>query len=649
MPPSRSRRRAVRFAARVCAATALGAALTAPAWAQRTGDQNTTNQVEVASLTIRGAHAFSASRIKKDVISTAASGFWPWSKTRYFDRATFDADLDRITAFYADQGYPDASITSVDAAISDDQRSVDLTIVIDEGEPVRVASIAFAGFDDALPNGTQTLLNQLPIHANDVLAAQAVTDATNTAARALRNNGYPRAAVRVERDTVADKRVALTFRAAPGKPAVFGDVSINGNASVGDAVIRRVLAVRPGAPFSLTAVQKTQRRLYDLDLFQFATVNPKLDGQDPDVVPVTVSVAEAKHRRLELSGGWGTEEHLRGDLTWRHLNFFGGARTATFEGKWSSLDRGVRTSFTQPYVLWPDTSATLSGQAWFADEPAYQLDTRGGRITVAHDFSRPDPVSGRGATTALSGSLSYDGEVFAISTAALNDLSFRDELIALGLDPRTGIGRTHLMALSLDLRRTTVSDPLDSRQGYVVEGHLERGGGWLPGDYNYVEVTGEGRYFFPLGDRIVVANRVRGGALLKPGTLESDVPFFKRYFLGGSTSLRGWGRFEVAPLSGSGLPLGGHRMLEVSSEVRMQTFGKLGFVAFVDGGDAWNDTWHPKANLRWDAGPGVRYDTPIGPIRADLAFQVTPIDGLLVNGVPEKRHWRVQFSIGQAF
>jgi outer membrane protein insertion porin family len=606
-------------------------------------------QIKVRSLTIKGAQAFSASRIKS-VMSTAASGFWPWSRARYFDRRTFEADLDRITAFYADQGYPDARIASVDPALSRDQRSISLTITIDEGEPVRVQSIVLDGFDAALPNGTAALARALPIHEGDVEAVPAVNDAKTRATRDLQNNGYPHATVSVDRETVAAKRVRLVFTADTGAWAAFGDVAIQGNASVGDRVIDRMLAFHEGQAFSLAAVQQTQRRLYNLDLFQFATVEPALDNPDPAVVPVRVTVAEAKHRRVQLSGGWGTEEHLRGDISWTHLNFFGGARIATVEGKWSSLDRGVRTSFTQPYVFWGDTSLTVSGQSWFSDEPAYQLDTRGGRVGLTKQLTRPNPVSGRGATTAVSASVSYDGENFAISTAALNDLGFRDELIALGLDPRTGVGRTHLTALALDLHRTTTADPLNSTHGYLVDAHLEKGGGVLPGGYDYIETTAEVRHFLSLTPSLVFANRLRIGSLHASSPLAMNVPFFKRYFLGGATSLRGWGRFEVAPLSGSGLPLGGHSMLELSSELRlMNVYRSLGLVAFVDGGNAWEESWHVPDNLKWDAGPGLRYQTPVGPIRADLAFQLTPIPNLLVNGEPEKRHWRVQFSIGQAF
>ena len=127
------------------------------------------------------------------------------------------------------------------------------------------------------------------------------------------------------------------------------------------------------------------------------------------------------------------------------------------------------------------------------------------------------------------------------------------------------------------------------------------------------------------------------------------MPFFKRVFLGGADSLRGWGRYEVSPLSG-GLPLGGFTMLVGSAELRGNLTGNLGAVAFLDVGNVWSTTWRVYLNdLRYDVGPGLRYDTPIGPVRVDFGYQLNPIPGLLVDGTPQTRRWRVHFSIGQAF
>jgi outer membrane protein insertion porin family/translocation and assembly module TamA len=182
--------------------------------------------------------------------------------------------------------------------------------------------------------------------------------------------------------------------------------------------------------------------------------------------------------------------------------------------------------------------------------------------------------------------------------------------------------------------------------------HLERGGGLLPGDYDYTEMTLEGRHYQRIGPLGVLATRARVGSIDGRGTDSASVasvPFFKRYFLGGSNSLRGWGRFEVGPLSGSGLPLGGHSLLELSAEVRMPLRGRIGAVWFVDAGNAWTEAWDvDPSDLRYDIGPGLRYNSPIGPLRIDFAYQLNPIPGLLVNG-KESRRWRVHLSIGQTF
>jgi outer membrane protein insertion porin family/translocation and assembly module TamA len=151
-----------------------------------------------------------------------------------------------------------------------------------------------------------------------------------------------------------------------------------------------------------------------------------------------------------------------------------------------------------------------------------------------------------------------------------------------------------------------------------------------------------------VGDGIVLAARGRGGVI--DGEGPDTVPFFKRYFLGGSTSLRGWGRYDVSPLTDSGYPVGGLAMVETSVEARVPVTSTLSLVGFVDAGDVWESRSDVDlGSLRVSVGPGLRYATPIGPIRLDVGYQLTPIDGLVVRGEPESRRWRVHFSVGQAF
>jgi outer membrane protein assembly factor BamA len=329
--------------------------------------------------------------------------------------------------------------------------------------------------------------------------------------------------------------------------------------------------------------------------------------------------------------------------------------------RYSSLDRGVRRHLSEPSVVGRNYSLTFSGQFWHSDEPAFVLDTTGGRVTITRRFGRATgPLFGasKNAQTSLSFTYANEYENSRITEEALNDPSYRDDLIAQGLNP-TGIGQVDpgvtkglRSALFVDAGRNTTGNLLDAREGYVLAFHAERAGGILKGDYDYNEATLEGRYFVPVGDRAVIAVRARGGSVGGLGAIDSElaVPFFKRYFLGGSTNLRGWGRFDVSPLAGSGFPIGGETTFNFSTELRLPIVGNFGAVAFLDGGNVWFRPWDFNFdNMRYDIGPGVRYDTKIGPIRVDLGYQLNPIEGLLVNGKPEPRHFRLHFSIGQAF
>jgi outer membrane protein assembly complex protein YaeT len=608
--------------------------------------------VEVKDFSFEGTEAVSEGQLKS-VLATGESAWLPWGTKRYFNREQFDADLKRIVAFYNDRGFPEARVTDLDVQLSEDQTSVKIRVTIDEGEPIVVERIDYAGFDVLPQDHREVLQRMLPLREGAPLDRALMQASRETALDEFRDHGYPYASVRIDAGKgPSDRRRVVTLTAEPGQPAVHGPIEIVGNTSVDDRVIRRQLTFRPGIEFQESRLRESQRNLYGQELFQFVNVEAvRTEGEQPAAIPTRVTVTEGDHRRLTFGVGYGSEEKARAEVNWRHVNFFGGARTAGVEARYSSLDRGVRLNLTEPYFFSPRLSLSLSGQSWHINQPRiYKLNTNGGRLTLTRQFSRT-----RGARaaarprTSLSLSYGVEYEEYEVAADVLEDLSQRDDLIAAGLDPRTGEGRGTRSFLALDGGRNTTDNLLDAKRGYVASIHIEQAGKWLGGDYSYLEATAEGRYYQNLGDVAVLAVQARAGSIRGDDQLR-DVPFFKRYFLGGSGNLRGWGRFEVAPLSGFGLPIGGASFLNTSVELRAPVWRNLSGVVFVDAGNVWSEPWEFNTNdLRYDVGPGLRYNTPIGPIRVDLGYQLNPISGLRLRGEPQTRRYRFHFSIGQAF
>ena len=597
--------------------------------------------ITVKKLAFKGVTAVDESRLRA-VLATKQSSIIPWGKKNYFDRSRFETDLKRIEAFYADRGYPDAHVTGFDVKLNDKQDAVDLTVTVSEGEPVKVAAVDFVGFDVIPPAHLVDLKNQIPLKVGQPRDRQLVVSTHELAINELRDHGFPYAKVTTqEQDGTNGKQASLTFVAEPGQVAYFGPVEISGNKSVGDDVIRRELAYKPGDLYRRSLVQDTQRRLYGMELFQFANVEPLNPELQPAEVPTRVTVAEGKHQRVNFGVGYGTEEKGRVDAEYHHVNFLGGARSAGAHVRWSSLDRGVRLDFNQPYLFRPHFSLGGEAQQWRTP-----LRRRTSRSSPA---ARPRSHTAPMRRTSWSISATSERDSSTVSPEVLLDPTLRSSLIALGLDPVTGRQDGTLNALGFDFQHSTADNVCWTRTAAIRS----------PSTPSRRAVSCRARSTTsrrrPMDAPLPPAGRsprlcdARADRQHQRGwSRETNVPFSKKYFLGGATSVRGWGRYEISPLS-SGLPIGGDSMLALSAELRAVLRGNFGGVVFIDAGNVWADAFGFKLNdLRYAIGPGLRYQTPVGPVRFDFGYQLNPIPGLLVNGQPGRR-WRMHFSIGQAF
>jgi len=599
-----------------------------------------TGIIRVKSIKFNGVKGVDEGALKGALATKESSKFF-FGKRRFFDRKQFDNDLKRITAFYSDHGFPHARITNFDVKLNDKQDAVDVTLAIDEGDPVLVASVDYQGFDVIPERRLNAVKNQSPVQPKKPRDKAMVLSTREMALNELRDRGYPYASVKVDEDDGPDGLQAkLTFVGEPGKLAYFGPTTVQGNETVSDRVILRQVTFKPGDVYRRSRVQDLQRRLYGMALFQFVNVEPIDVDKQPDVVPTRITVAEGPHQRVNLGVGYGTEEQARVDAEYHRLNFFGGAREAGAHARWSSLDRGLQLDFLQPYLFDPHMSLKVVGQQWYSYTPAYQSRTTGLTATATYRL--------RQRTTA---SLSFTTEFDASSIAkdVQGNLALRNNLIALGLNPETNEQRGQLNSIKVEGHHSTADNLLNARRGYQLTLSFEQGGRFLPGTFQFTEVTAEGRHYFPIGSRLVWANRAQLGNINARDNDPTAVPFSRKFFLGGATSVRGWGRYELSPLI-DGLPVGGNSMFAFTSEARAAIRGSFGAVVFLDTGNVWASSWDMHLNdLRYAVGTGLRYTTPVGPLRFDVGYQLNPIPGLLVNGNPQTRRWRMHFSIGQAF
>jgi outer membrane protein insertion porin family len=500
---------------------------------------------------------------------------------------------------------------------------------------VRVDEVVFTGFDVLAAEQLAAIRADVPLQPGQPFDRADVEQTARQAVTALWNAGYAHARVDALETTIAPDRVRIELRAEPGLQDVFGRIDIVGNITIPDAVIRRQLTYLPGQLFRVAPLEDSRRRLERLGLFESVEIRIADPASSP--VETLVVVKERDHSQFTYAFGYGSEEGVYGEAGWRHLNFLGGARTVSTRGRWSWLDRGGEAAFVQPYLFETRLTFTLRGYVWQFDEMPFEALSRGGRAGVSADVGR----------TAVSATYVQEHARVQLPSAAVADAASQAQLARLGLDATSGLQQGALSALELGATRDTSVEMGGVTRGYLAAVRVEQAGGWLPGSFNYVSVLGDARYYRGVG-RVTLAARVQYGSIADM-VRRSAVPFSKRYFLGGSDTLRGWGRFEVSPLSAAGLPIGGQSLAAASGELRVPMIGPIGAVAFVDGGNVWEKAWRLSSQLHADGGVGVRYRSPFGLLRFDVAWQFTVVPGLRIDGELRTRRWRMHAGLGHAF
>ncbi len=581
-------------------------------------------------------------------------------------------DRARLVLWYRQRGFRDVQVDSALVERRGTQASV--TFRIFEGRPIVADSIEFLGAEEFVGDG---ILENLPIRRGDRLSTLAMDATRDSIIRRLGDLGYAYADVfrRVNRPGDPPSYDATaTFEVVPGPATTFGDISVEGVENLGVGTVLRTVALRSGDLYRRSEVEEATTRLYGLEIVRNASIAPDTVAfvQDP-TVDVAITVQEGDAYRVRAGGGWSTAECLNVEARWSSRNFFGGGRTLSVRGRVGNMlasefrDVLCTQSGEKDYAKLTGLGVVDFIQPWiFSTRNALSASIFVQRQSLPDIFIR----RALGAQIGLSRSLAQRTVLTGFYRPELSELDARDVLFCTGFlvcapeDIRELENPNWLSPVGLSFTRDRSNDLLNPRRGYRVLLDLEHAGNWTASDFRYDRVVVEASRYASAG-RVVLATRMRGGwvgsggfeGLVGQATDTVGVVHpQKRFYTGGANSVRGFAQSRLGPRvllaeprtllssqSGGGLcspedlrdlvcaadqgvafeaqPIGGTRLVEANAEVRLG-LGWIEAVLFADVGQAWGPT-DPVAldDLEFTPGVGVRFASPVGPIRLDLAYR----------------------------
>ncbi len=580
-------------------------------------EEDDPSTVRISKVKIEGAKAVSKEQIEQS-IGTGFPTFRFWVKKPPFDEEVLKDDMIRIQRLYANNGYYDTKAT-YELKYNEDDTRVEIKIKIVEGEPVKLTELLVEFKGDLSDKIRKEVFKAIPLKADTIFSPNGYERTKGVIAEILANNGYPKA--QIEGEALVNRRekwARAEFTVDPGLIYVFGKISVSGNDTVKSYIVEREREFKEGEIYSLKKVNDTQANIFQLGLFRSVVIDPVFNDED-QIADIEIVVKERKHGSVKIGGGFGTEDKLRGQIIWTQRNFFGGGRRLEVAGKFSFITQRVETSLIQPYIA--GKNSELSGTL---------------------NFQRDDVPSFKGRSFLTSVRMEKNFKDYYSTFGSLNLQYSKIEDSATRTPQERSEENVFLTFINMGLERDTTDSILNPTRGTVVSTGLESSFTALASDVNYLKGTIELRGYKKYRS-IVFANKLTTGVIQPFGdTGTFDVPIFKRFFAGGSTSMRGFPFQKLGPLDQNNDPLGGNTLLVGSFELRYPLYGNFGAVTFFDYGNVYSREWdYDLGDLKYAPGAGLRYDTIIGPIRFDVGYALNPEPGIR----------RVQFfiSIGQAF
>ena len=413
--------------------------------------------------------------------------------------------------------------------------------------------------------------------------------------------------------------MASDLRLAPGRQLRYGEITVRGaNRVREDRIVRMSGLRRTDQVFDPDDLEDAARRIRRSGAFRSVAVIEAEEANPDGTIDITLQVAEERRRRYGLGVEFSTVEGLGVDAFWLHRNLFGGAERLRIEGSWTSIggdytggeDYALSARYTRTSSFGPDTDFYIFTEFEQLNEPTF--DSNSASLEVGYTRFVTDQLN-------IAAAVGYQ------FTSVVEDGNTTEYYMA---------------TLPLQATYDTREDILNATQGFYLDADVTPFLGFEETDSG-LYVYGDGRTYYTVGQTLPVtfAGRVQVGSIVNARL--DRIPNDMRFFSGGGGTVRGQS-YESLGITLDGEKSGGASLIVLSAEARAAVTDTIGVVAFADfgvvGQDAFIDDWD---NNQSGAGLGLRYITPVGPLRVDVALPVA--------GDTEADDYYLYIGIGQAF
>ncbi len=542
-------------------------------------------------------------------------------KGKVYNAELLDSDRERLRNYYIALGYLAVTIEEFQTTYNEDSTTMDIEIIINEGLKTEIEKIVITGAERVPEEAVREVLQVEP---GDVYNEVNIIDARYRVVDLYNARGFLGTNVAVESE-IEEHKAKVTFKILEKTETRFGKTIVAGNYKTNYKVVTRELHDKENTPYNYRILTRDRRKLYKLGLF--TDVNMQALDRYDHKKDVLLTVKEGNPGSVELTFGYATYERFRGILDVSYRNLWGKNRQPSLKLDVSSLSQRLILQYYEPWFL-DKEHLQFRTYMLFENKEEINIDTR----ETLYKLKRYKASAGieKDISDTVLAKFYYEFSV-------VNTYDVQPDIVLSKEDT----GTLFISGIIPGILYDTRDNIFEPRKGIFAGASIKFTSPIFLSESDFIKFMFFGNYYHSLSKRFVFAVSFRGG-LARGYRGTTELPLVERFFLGGRTTVRGYEQDLLGPKGEDGNPTGGNAFLMQNLELRASLGKGIGLVAFLDGGNVWRET-NDIDLLEWKFTPGigVRYRTPVGPLRLDYGYKL--------KDEPGQSRGIFHFAIGHAF